>query len=298
MWRVDGGNADALAGRVVWAPSKSAWNMTMTGAALVAGPLTFSLDALAMFVILTYGTLLLGHSVGMHRWLIHRTYESPRWLARILVYLGVLVGMAGPFGVLRIHDIRDWAQRLPACHDFFSHRRSLLLDALWQLNCRFEFERAPYFRIEPDLLQDPWLVWMERTWMLQQLPLALLLYWAGGWAWVVWGVFCRVSISVAGHWVVTFCCHNPGPGRWRVRGAGVQASNLSGFGLMTMGECWHNNHHAFPESACMGIELGQTDPGFWVVRGLEAMGLAWNVGRPRHEDKREDLRVAPSAGGP
>lgn len=270
----------------------------MTATAAVAGPLTFSLDALAMFVVLTYGTLLLGHSVGMHRWLIHRTYESPRWLARFLVYLGVLVGMAGPFGVLRIHDIRDWAQRVPACHDFFSHRRSLLVDALWQLNCRFEFERAPDFRIEPDLLQDPWLQWMERTWMLQQLPLALLLYWAGGWAWVVWGVFCRVSISVAGHWVVTFCCHNPGPGRWRVSGAGVQASNLSGCGLITMGECWHNNHHAFPESASMGIEAGQTDPGFWVLGRLEAMGLAWNVGRPRHEDKREDLRLASAAGAP
>jgi fatty-acid desaturase len=262
----------------------------MIAVALVAGPMTASFDALAMFAILTYTTLLLGHSVGMHRLLIHRTYECPKWLARMLIYAGVLVGMAGPFGILRIHDLRDWAQRLPACHDFFSHRRSLGVDALWQLSCRFEFDRPPSFAIEDEFLGDPWLRWMERTWMLQQVPLALLLCALGGWGWVVWGVCCRVSASVVGHWVVTYLCHNPGPGRWQVLGAGVQAANLNGLGAVTMGECWHNNHHAFPESARMGIEPGQLDPGYSVIAALERCGLAWNVGLPRSEAARGDLQ--------
>jgi stearoyl-CoA desaturase (delta-9 desaturase) len=262
----------------------------MLAVALVAGPATISLDVLALFVVLTYCTLLLGHSVGMHRWLIHRSFDCPRWLARLLTYLGVLVGMAGPFGILRIHDLRDWAQRLPSCHDFFSHRRSLLIDACWQLTCRFEFVRPPSFEIEKDLLDDPWLTWMERTWMLQQLPLALVLYLVGGWAWVVWGICCRVSVSVAGHWIVTYLCHNPGPGRWHVHGAGVQAADLHGLGALTMGECWHNNHHAFPESARMGLEPGQFDPGYCVIAALEKAGLAWNVGLPRPDAARDDLR--------
>jgi len=261
--------------------------------ALIAGPLTVTLDAMVVFALLTYSTLLLGHSVGMHRWLIHRTYECPPWLARLLVYLGVLVGMAGPYGVVRIHDIRDWAQRLPDCHDFFSHRRSLLRDALWQLHCRFEFERAPSFEIERDLAEDGWLMWLERTWMLQQIPLALALFYFGGWSWVVWGVCCRVAVSVAGHWVVTYFCHNPGPGRWHVLGAGVQATNLPGLGLITMGECWHNNHHAFPESACMGLEPGETDPGYGVITLIEKCGLAWNVGGPRSDAARGDLVQIP-----
>jgi fatty-acid desaturase len=289
VWRVRGEGASATAGRVVWAPAKSAWNMSMVLVALVAGPMTVTAGAAAMFAVLTYATLLLGHSVGMHRWLIHRTYDCPGWLARLLVYLGVLVGMAGPFSVLRIHDIRDWAQRLPACHDFFSHRRSLLRDALWQLHCRFEFERPPVFEIERELLEDRWLAWMERTWMLQQIPLAAVLYFLGGWSWVVWGVCCRVAVSVAGHWVVTYFCHNPGPGRWHVLGAGVQATNLNGLGLVTMGECWHNNHHAFPESARMGIQWDELDPGYWVIAALEKRGLAWNVGAPRAETARDDL---------
>jgi stearoyl-CoA desaturase (delta-9 desaturase) len=226
----------------------------------------------------------------MHRLLIHRTYDCPKWLERLLVYIGVLVGMAGPYGVLRIHDVRDWAQRLPDCHDFFSHRRSLLVDALWQLHCRFEFERPPILKIEKKFLEDFWLSCMDRTWMLQQIPLAAVLYALGGWPWLVWGVCCRVSASVIGHWVVTYFCHNPGPETWHVRGAGVQASNLDGFGFITMGECWHNNHHAFPESARMGIEPSQPDPGYWVISRLESAGLVWNVSLPRDPLSREDLR--------
>ena len=291
VWRVRGEGADATEGRVVWAPAKSLWYGGMLATALVAGPLTVRLDAVIVFALLTYSTLLLGHSVGMHRLLIHRSYESPRWLARLLVYLGVLVGMAGPFGILRIHDLRDWAQRLPACHDFFSHRRSLLVDALWQLHCRFEFARPPRFVIEEDLAADPWLRWMERTWMLQQLPLAAALFALGGWSWVVWGTCCRISVSVAGHWIVTYLCHNPGPGRWLVRDAGVQAANLKGCGLITMGECWHNNHHAFPESARMGLEPDELDPGYGVLRLLERTGLAWNIGLPRTAAAREDLEA-------
>ena len=64
-------------------------------------------------------------------------------------------------------------------------------------------------------------------------------------------------MSVTGHWIVTYLTHNPGPGAWRVPDAGVQASNLAGCGLITMGECWHNNHHAFPESARMGLQPGE-----------------------------------------
>lgn len=69
-------------------------------------------------------------------------------LERLLVYVGVLVGVAGPFSILRVHDERDWAQRQDACHDFFAHRRSPLLDLLWQLNCRFRFARPPAFAVE------------------------------------------------------------------------------------------------------------------------------------------------------
>jgi stearoyl-CoA desaturase (delta-9 desaturase) len=289
VFRVDANGASPLLGRVVFAPTKALWNLSMLCGALVLAPIAFSMSGVLVFLVLTYLTLLLGHSVGMHRRFIHRSYDCPKWLERLLVYLGTLVGMAGPFGILRIHDLRDWAQREPDCHHFFSHRRSLWVDAWWQLTCRFEFERPPRFTIEPEFAQNGFYQWLERTWMLQQLPLAALLYLGGGWSWVVWGVMVRVSLSVIGHWVVTYRTHNPGPGRWHVHGAGVQATDLPGYGLITMGECWHNNHHAFPESARIGIHAGELDPAWFVIRNLQRFGLVSRVGLPRPPAERGDL---------
>lgn len=288
VFRIDDTYANATEGHVVWAPAKSLWFNAHLAVALVLGPLFFTPSALLLCLALTWLTLLLGHSVGMHRRLIHRTFRLPPLLDGLLIYLGTIVGMAGPFGVLRIHDVRDWAQRLPECHDFFSHRKGLLQDALWNLNCRFAFRHPPRFTIEPETAGNPWFRFLERTWMLQQLPIALGLYALGGWSWVVWGVSVRMVLSVAGHWIVTYVTHNPGAGDWYVRGAGVQASNRPGWGLLTLGECWHNNHHAFPESARIGLG-GQLDPGWWVIRGLERLGIARDVGRPRAGMRRSDL---------
>jgi len=267
----------------------------MLAGALVLGPLTFSWSALVLFLSSTYLTLLLGHSVGMHRRFIHRSYECHKWLERALVYVGVLVGVAGPFGILKVHDHRDWAQRQSACHDFFAHTRHPLIDLFWQLNCRFEYTHPPRFSIEEEFRDDPLYRFIEKTWMWQQLPLAALLYVTGGLPWVVWGIFARVAVSVTGHWAVTYWCHNPGSGRWHVKGAVVQGTNLPGLGWLTYGECWHNNHHAFPESAQIGLERGQSDPSWAVIRAVACLGWAWNLGQPRPVAEREDLSEASSS---
>jgi sn-1 stearoyl-lipid 9-desaturase len=90
VWRIDGHGANAIRGRVVWAPAKSVWNSTMLVLAVAMAPFHFSWAAFLVFLGLSYITLLFGHSLGMHRRLIHRTYECPKGLERLLVWLGVL----------------------------------------------------------------------------------------------------------------------------------------------------------------------------------------------------------------
>ncbi|MGE0047167.1 MAG: acyl-CoA desaturase [Hyphomonadaceae bacterium] len=271
---------DPVAGRVRWNPVKSTWIGAMTLTALIAGPLLFTWDAFAVFVVLSAITLCTGHSVGMHRRLIHESFECPRWLEYVLVYSGVLVGMAGPFGLMRQHDLRDWAQRQPKCHDYLCHRRSIWRDGFWQLHCDLELARPPRFELGPRLANDRLYHWMERTWMWQQLPVALVLFAFGGWSWVVWGVAARVSVCVTGHWLVGYFAHNEehgGPMRWRVNGAGVQGRDVPIAALFSMGESWHNNHHAYPGSARIGLSPDQPDPGWWLICALERVGLAWNI---------------------
>src|SRR5260221_10629501 len=125
-------DAIAVAGRVHWKPVNSLWIGAMTVAGLAA-PFFFTWGALLLFLAATATTICLGHSLGMHRRLIHRSYDCPLWLERLFVYFGTLVGMAGPYGMIRQHDIRDWAQRKAECHPYLAHRSTIAHDGFWQL---------------------------------------------------------------------------------------------------------------------------------------------------------------------
>jgi fatty-acid desaturase len=74
--------------------------------------------------------------------------------------------------------------------------------------------------------------------------------------------------------------HTQGEQDWTVDSAVVQAHNVPLMAIPTMGESWHNNHHAFPGSARHGLYPGQIDLGWEFVRLLRALGLAWNVQVP------------------
>ena len=287
---VESPGTDPVTGRVRWDPVHSLWNGGMAAAALVLGPLTFSLPALGVFVVTTGAALLLGHSVGFHRRLIHRSFECPLWLERILVWFGTAVGMSGPHWIIRTHDLRDWAQRRPDCHPYLSHGSGMAKDAWWQLHCRLELANPPRFDLGR-AGRDPFYRFLEATWLAQQLPIAALLFWVGGWSFVVWGVAVRVFACVHGHWLVGYLAHNRGPQHWIVDGAGVQAHDVPWAGFVTMGEAWHNNHHAFPGSARIGLYPGQSDLGFAFIRLLEWLGLAWDVRTPTTLPARTTLRA-------
>jgi stearoyl-CoA desaturase (delta-9 desaturase) len=283
-------NCDPVLGKVRWAPAKSLWIGLMTAAAVVLGPIYFTWGAFVLFVATCGITLCAGHSVGMHRRLIHNSFACPLWLEYVCVYLGVLVGMAGPIGMIRQHDMRDWAQRQRDCHDYFAHRAGFWRDGWHQLHCRLDLKEPPEFRLEPRLDHDRVYSWLERTWMAQQLPWAIAFFVFGGMPWVVWGVCARVAVCVTGHWLVGHYAHREGGQTWVVNGACVQGYDVKLAGLISMGENWHNNHHAFPGSARLGLEPGQVDLGWTLLLAFERCGLAWNIVTPEELPHRPALR--------
>jgi fatty-acid desaturase len=287
---IAGLNCDPVVGRVRWSPAKSLWIGSMTGSAVVLGPIYFTWGALALFLVTCGITLCAGHSVGMHRRLIHNSFACPAWLEYLCVYLGVLVGMAGPIGMIRLHDMRDWAQRQPACHDYFAHRAGFWRDGWHQLHCSLDLKSPPEFRLEPRLADDRVYSFVERTWMAQQIPWTILFFALGGMPWVVWGVCARVAVCVTGHWLVGHFAHRDGSQTWIVSGACVQGYDVRLAGLISMGESWHNNHHAFPGSAKLGLEPGQIDLGWTLLLAFQRIGLAWNIVTPEQLPRRPALR--------
>lgn len=277
-------------GSVYWSWKKSLWISFHLLMAVIGGIYTFSLPTFIFFLFFTGAVACLGHSIGMHRRLIHNSFECPRWLEYIFVHLGVVFGMAGPFGMMRAHDIRDWAQRHPGCHDYLKHGRGFFTDGWWQLHCDLALAHPPQFVPEERVAKDKIFQWMEKTWMLQQLPWAVLFFLIGGLPWVVWGISARVVVSLTGHWLIGYFAHNAGSRDWNIDGAAVQGHNIDIAGLITMGEAWHNNHHAFPGSAMLGIYKDQPDVGWWVLKTLSKVGLVWDLKRPKDLPAREELR--------
>lgn len=283
-----GGNVSS--GRVRWEPVRSLWWSGMVASAVVGGALTFSWTAFAVFLATTAVVLLFGHSLGSHRKLIHDSFACPRWLEYLLVYLGVQVGLSGPLGLVRQHDLRDHAQRQPDCHPYLRHGGSFWQDAWWQLHCRLELDEPPHLEPAPAIAAARFYRLLERTWMLQQIPPALLLYLAGGWAFVIWGGCARIAAGVTGHWLIGYFAHNHGAMHHSVDGAAVQGRNVRLASLLTMGESWHNNHHAYPGSARLGLYPGEWDPGWWVLVLLRRLGLVWCIRLPHGCPVRPELR--------
>jgi len=278
------GHANTSDGKLVWAPAKSLWFTAHLIIWLSLGFTHFSLGAVAAFTALSVLILCGGHSLGMHRKLIHDSFDCPLWLARFGAYLGTLVGLGGPFTMMRAHDLRDWAQRQESCHPFFSQHNSIPRDWWLQTHLRLKLTNGPALVFPEKLTKDWFMIFLQRTVWLQQIPIGFALYYLGGLGWVAWGISGRLVISIIGHWLVGWFAHNHGPRTFHVPTHGVQGHNVPGpmklFGFITFGECWHNNHHAFPESARLGLHRGEFDPGWWILRGLETLGLVWNLVTP------------------
>lgn len=286
--------ADASDGHVTISFSKSLWALSMLLGSVFGLTVFFSWSGLVLYVVSTWLVLCLGHSLGMHRLFIHRAYRVPRWLSLLLIHLGTVTGIAGPMNMLYTHDLRDWAQRQAHCHAMFAQSGVWYRDLWWQVCCNIQLTRPPFFKPEPAIAQDRAVQWMERTWMLQQLPWAVLFFYFGGWSWVCWGICARVSSCIFGHWLIGYFAHNDELSKhmhrsWHVEQAAVQGQNVRWTSLLAMGENWHNNHHAFPYSARMGLESGQWDPGWWILSGLARLGIATHLVLPEPATQRCDL---------
>ena len=280
-----------MEGTVTWDPARSLWNGGMLLAAIVLGAsIYFTWGAFAVFLVLLELTMCTGHSVGFHRRLIHRTFQCPKWLERMLVWSGTLVGMQGPFWVIQSHDFRDWAQRQPNCHPFLQSRPGHAQGRLWNLHCRLETRSPAGIRSgagnrRRSLLSIP-AAQLDVAAAADRRWCSMLL---GGIPWVVWGVCVRVTAGVSMHWFVGYICHTHGPQSWLVDTGAVQAHNVPWAAIPSMGESWHNNHHAFPGFGASRVVSGAARYRISVHLRLARIGLASQIQTPQVLPPRQGI---------
>ena len=230
------------------------------------------LSSLLVLGAVAYLSMYLG-VVAYHRLLIHKSFECPKIVEYSLIFLANFSGMGGPISLVKFHELRDWAQRKAQCHDFFAHRNNLFIDGFQQLFCRIDLVDPPEFKIETSSFYRH----MEKCWWLYQIPLGIILYYFGGWAWVGTGVFLKLFAVQFGHWLVAYYLHNHGDQPRIMKGAGVQGYNIAILALLTFGESYHNNHHRYPDSAHVGYGKGEIDPAWWLILALKKLNLAHNI---------------------
>lgn len=270
------------------------WVLLHAGA-LVGGTLFFSWSAVAMAAGLLAVTMCLGVSVGFHRGLIHRSFQTSRALEAVLAVLGSLAGLGGILGMSRMHALRDHYQNQPVCPPYFGYQGGFLEAMGYAL-----FFDPPAAHdaacppVDPRVASRPLFRFLERAGLWLQVPLALALYAVGGPAFVAWGIFVRLSLTQDGFWLIHYVSHVSGEQPYELPGAAEQGRNAGWLALLSMGESWHNTHHVYPGSAQMGVGWRQPDPGYLAVRALQGLGLVWDVKTVADLPLRQGARRTPS----
>jgi fatty-acid desaturase len=249
------------------------------GALGVFLPQFFSWSAVAVGIAL-YILTGMGITLGYHRLLTHRSLTTPRWLEYAITVVGALALQGGPIEWVAQHRAHHAnTDRDGDPHD--SHRGMPWSHFEWLFRTNKDrVEPAERPRWAADLCKDPGHRFIETYNVALTLVLAAILFAIGGWSWVIWGIFARLVFTYHCTWLVNSASHAVG---YQTFKTGDRSTNNWWVAVLTFGEGWHNNHHAFPFSAKHGMAWFEFDPTYWTIKIMAALRLARNVKLPTRE---------------
>jgi len=268
---------------------------------------------LGMMVVM-YLVSMLGVTIGFHRLLTHRGFETTNTMRFIWAVCGSMSMEAPVFNWVAMH--RRHHQYSDAVEDPHSPHHSGPGFIGWckgffraHVGWAYEPDPANLFRYIPDLQKSPSMVLANKlfpVWVVLGLLIPAVVgglvteSWEGALSGFIWGGLVRVFLGHHATWSVNSVCHIWGSRPYESND--LSTNNLA-VGLAALGEGWHNNHHAFPTSARHGLEWWQFDLSWIVIRGMETVGLAWKVKLPSESElanKRRDKSgvTTPTAAAP
>jgi stearoyl-CoA desaturase (delta-9 desaturase) len=232
-----------------------------------------------------------GVTIGYHRLYTHRSFETNRTIRTILAICASMAAQGALIRWCATHRRHhQQADKHGDPHSPHVHGDTSFdfLRGMWHAHMGWLFHRdAPdTARSIPDLLADPMLVLVDRLYF----PLVFLGIlipgafvgvvthtWYGFFSGMIWGGVMRICLLQHVTWSINSVCHVWGRRPYR---SGDESANNWLFGLLALGEGWHNNHHAFPTSARQGLRWYQFDSSWLVIRALALLGLVKNIRTP------------------
>jgi stearoyl-CoA desaturase (delta-9 desaturase) len=248
----------------------------------------------------------LGVTVGFHRLFTHRSFATKGWLRFVFAALGS-AAIEGPViswvADHRKHHAFSDAEGDPhSPHVGHGHGWRGALRGLVHAHMGWLFihtHRGRKERYAPDLLADPVVRFVDRTFLIWSIGGLAAAFGLGvaiggsvhsGLTGLLWGGAVRMLVLHHVTYSINSLCHFFGEQRFDTKD---ESRNLAWLALPSLGEAWHNNHHAFPTSAMHGLRRRQIDLSALVIRALESVGLAWNVVRISPE--RQQRKALPAS---
>jgi stearoyl-CoA desaturase (delta-9 desaturase) len=218
----------------------------------------------------------LGVTIGFHRFATHRSFRSRPAVEFVLLALGSMAVEGSVLQWVATH----WKHHRLADKQGDPHSP---LEGLFHAHIGWMFRTAGRGDPQRDakhLLQDPVAVMVSRTFVFWMALGFVIPYLIDGWRGVLWGGLVRLFVTHHLTWSVNSICHQFGR---RTFDTPDESRNQWAVGLLGLGEGWHNNHHAFPESAFHGLRWYQVDLSGYVIRLLESARLISGVRRVTRE---------------
>jgi stearoyl-CoA desaturase (delta-9 desaturase) len=252
-----------------------------------------------------YSLTVIGITAGFHRLFTHRGFEAARPV-RIFLAIAGSMALQGPVikwcAVHRRHHQQSDREGDPHSPYAFGDGFWAMVRGMWHSHVGWLFEDEPkdMHRSVSDLMTDKALVFIDKTFFLWFtigliIPTAIGYFVMGSW-WgalhgLFWGGGARVCLMHHATWSINSVCHIWGT---RPFNSNDESRNNFIFGIVSFGEGWHNNHHAFPTSARHGLRWYQLDISWLFIRTLKTFGLAWNLRLPNEAALKAKRRIAPT----
>lgn len=239
----------------------------------------------AVICVALYWLRIFAIGAGYHRLFSHRAYSTSRAFQFVLAFLSQSTAQKSVLWWASKH--RHHHLHSDTAQDVHSprHKGFLYSHVGWIFDRKHD--EADFAKV-PDLERFPELMWLHKYELVPAVILAIFCFLVAGWSGLVVGFLWSTVLVYHATFCINSLAHVQGSKRYVT---GDDSRNNWLLALFTMGEGWHNNHHAFQSSVRQGFKWWEIDPTYYILRALSSLGIVWDLKTPPEQVLRNEQRL-------